>query len=327
MNIVILTAKCGLGTYIPAVYTYKYFCSKGVNTDFLVWEDFYKTNNDEISLLFQKNPRIAEIAYAYKKCDKQKESVSTRNILDRYNDEHTTYICFSGIWYYELLVQSQTKKSVVINVVMDAYHSTLWIPQIEDKRTNKITIYALGDYIYTLCDDVNITNYQKRTGILVQGGGWNLIDRNQIQKIRSQTKEKIIVALTNDDSQITEDKILYTKGNNCEFPHPVKWDQPLNTIYHPLLDEYSKAKYCIGKPGGMTIIDSIMTCTPLLLTNVTIGQHEHANRLFCKKNNIALELQDLKYEQIETQSEKLYERLVDISASAKNLCSSLLNLI
>ena len=59
MNIVILTAKCGLGTYIPAIYTYKYFCSKGVNTDFLVWEDFYKTNNDEISLLFQKNPRIA----------------------------------------------------------------------------------------------------------------------------------------------------------------------------------------------------------------------------------------------------------------------------
>lgn len=44
---------------------------------------------------------------------------------------------------------------------MDAYHSTLWIPQIEDKRTNKITIYALGDYVYTLCDDVNITNYQK----------------------------------------------------------------------------------------------------------------------------------------------------------------------
>lgn len=54
MNIVILTAKCGLGTYIPAVYTYKYFCSKGVNTDFLVWEDFYKTNNVKYLYYFKK---------------------------------------------------------------------------------------------------------------------------------------------------------------------------------------------------------------------------------------------------------------------------------
>ena len=65
MKIVILTAKCGLGTYIPAVYTYKYMRSHSVDTEMLVWEDFYETNNKERAMLFQKNPRIAEISYAY----------------------------------------------------------------------------------------------------------------------------------------------------------------------------------------------------------------------------------------------------------------------
>ena len=59
MKIVILTAKCGLGTYIPAVYTYKYMRSHSVDTEMLVWEDFYETNNKERAMLFQKNPRIA----------------------------------------------------------------------------------------------------------------------------------------------------------------------------------------------------------------------------------------------------------------------------
>lgn len=46
MKIVILTAKCGLGTYIPAVYTYKYMRSHSVDTEMLVWEDFYVQNLD-----------------------------------------------------------------------------------------------------------------------------------------------------------------------------------------------------------------------------------------------------------------------------------------
>lgn len=92
---------------------------------------------------------------------------------------------------------------------MDAYHSTLWAPQIEDEATNTTTLYALGENIYTLNNEIKITDYKERRGILVQGGSWNLIDRNQIRTLQTQTKEKLIVALTNDDPQITGNKILY----------------------------------------------------------------------------------------------------------------------
>lgn len=328
MKIVILTAKCGLGTYIPAVYTYKYMRSHSVDTEMLVWEDFYETNNKERAMLFQKNPRIAEISYAYDNNKQPTFSTTTKSILNRYLDkEHVTYICFSGIWHYELLTQVKVKKSVIINVVMDAYHSTLWDPQIEDEATNTTTLYALGENIYTLNNEIKITDYKERRGILVQGGGWNLIDRNQIRTLQTQTKENLIVALTNDDPQITGNKILYNQGESCNFPYPINRDYVPDTNYHPLLDEYRKARCCVGKPGGMTIIDSIMTCTPLLLTDVTIGQHEQANRFFCKKNGLAIELQNLNYNQIVTQLERLHERLIDISASAKNLCLTLLNLI
>ena len=278
--------------------------SHSVDTEMLVWEDFYETNNKERAMLFQKNPRIAEISYAYDNNKQPTFSTTTKSILNRYLDkEHVTYICFSGIWHYELLTQVKVKKSVIINVVMDAYHSTLWAPEIK------------------------ITDYKERRGILVQGGGWNLIDRNQIRTLQTQTKEKLIVALTNDDPQITGNKILYSQGESCNFPYPINRDYVPDTNYHPLLDEYRKARCCVGKPGGMTIIDSIMTCTPLLLTDVTIGQHEQANRFFCKKNGLAIELQNLNYNQIVTQLERLHERLIDISASAKNLCLTLLNLI
>lgn len=327
MKIVILTAKCGLGTYIPAVYAYKYLRSQRVNTEMLVWEDFYETNNKARAMLFQKNPRIAEIAYAYDNIKPHPFSATTKSILNQYLDECVTYICFSGIWYNELLSQVKIKKNATINVVMDVHHSTLWAPMIENKSTNTTTLYALGECIYTLNDDIQITDYKERSGILVQGGGWNLIDRNQIRTLQTQTNEELVVALTNDDPQIAGRKILYHQGDDCNFPYPINREYELNSNYHPLLDEYRKVKCCVGKPGGMTIMDSIMTCTPLLLTNVTIGQHEQANRLFCKRHNLAIELQNLNYNQIELQFEKLYERLGEVSASAKNLCFTLLNII
>lgn len=293
----------------------------------LIWEDFYETNNKQRAMLFQKNPRIAEVAYAYDNIKQTTFSATTKNILNQYLDEHVTYICFSGIWYYELLSQIKIKKSVIINVVMDAHHSTLWSPQIENKATNTTTLYALGECIYTLNNDIQITDYNERSGILVQGGGWNLIDHNQIRSLQAQVNEELLVALTNDDPQILGSKILYNQGEGYNFPYPINRDYNIDSSYHPLLDEYRKVKCCVGKPGGMTIVDSIMTCTPLLLTNVTIGQHELANREFCKKHNLAIELQNLNYNQIEVQLEKLHERLVEVSTSAKNLCFNLLNLI
>ena len=44
---------------------------------------------------------------------------------------------------------------------MDAYHSTLWAPQIEDEATNTTTLYALGENIYTLNNEIKLLIIRK----------------------------------------------------------------------------------------------------------------------------------------------------------------------
>ena len=60
-----------------------------------------------------------------------------------------------------------------------------------------------------------------------------MIDRNQIRTLQTQTKENLIVALTNDDPQITGNKILYNQGESCNFPYPINRDYVPDTNYHP----------------------------------------------------------------------------------------------
>lgn len=330
MQVIVLTALRGLGTYIPAVYLYKYLIERGIDVRLLVWEDYYRDSSDKMLSLYQTNPRIAEFAYALDAMNREdlKPEGETR-VLRTIASNMQTYICFSGIWHRELLAQQKRQVSPIFNVIMDVAPSQLWLNQLSTPQTNSHTIYSLGKTLYLPGEMPQPSEYADREGFLIQGGGWNLIDYMSINKYPFLKEESVTTASTSPITEIPTDRhLLYEVSSIGEFPDLIGNKSRYNLKYHSLLDEYNKVRGCISKPGGMTIVDAITTCTPLLLTQTTIGQHELANREFCLKLGIAYEICSLKTKsKLNTQLKDLRAKLEEYRAYSSNLCSHIYNLL
>lgn len=330
MQVIILTALRGLGTYIPAVYLYKYLKLKGVNTELLIWEDYYNDTSDKMISLYQTNPRIAEFAYALGAMNEEQFKLEGETgALETIAPGIKTYICFSGIWHKELLAQQKRQANPIFNVVMDVVPSQLWKNQLSTSQTNSHTIFTLGETLYLPGEIPSPSEYKNREGFLLQGGGWNLIDYMEINKYPFLKEGGITMASTNPITETCTDRhLLYKISSIGEFPNLADKEINHNQSYHSLLDEYNKVRGCISKPGGMTIVDAITTCTPLLFTQTTIGQHELANREFCLKLGIAYEICSLKTKsRLKNQLTDLRAKLEDYRACSSNLCSHIYNLL
>ena len=302
MSIVILTSKVGYGTYIPAIYAYKSIKS----TSLYCIEDLLSPNavnefNKKIELATQ-NPRFAEISsYLPDKLFDGARIVRYNNLLTKWKAMGVKkFICFSGKWnwllnqYYHLCQNFQ-----VVGIVMDCQPSSIWNAMISEAMYSLTIRKVFGENVLLLAS-FEAKHYQQRDNIAVcHGGGWSLLKQDDTLLLRGLGFDKIRVLLSKDNLMEMQgvELIRFFCDFKGDFPCIVNEDSNTN-ILHPSLKLIRDAQLVLSKPGGMALMDCIMSETPMVLDSITIGLHEEANRKWALANGIAIELKDLTNENI-----------------------------
>jgi len=302
-SIKILTSAIGFGGYIPAVIVGKQLSSRGIRTSVYVIEKFLSEEKKEVfresRVEFRNNNRIAYLASQLPIDYNAKFEIGAmEKLFDQWKHEGaSTFLCFSGLWLDVMAAyQDRFGKIDVYCCRMDATESSTW----KDRRTEMIreTFFFFDvkktkiNYLLTLPSLVTKPFSSRENSVVIHGGGWGL--GNYIHKSNAITSTSFTKKLF-----IFEKSEFLPDNNNTSFYlNNPNWDPiaedsgfpPLGQMishdvinyiesdeYHAALQVINDSKAIISKPGGMSLLDSIITETPLVYLE-TAGINEEGNK-------------------------------------------------
>ena len=303
-SLVILSSMMGYGVYLPARIVNRQLSAAGIPSALYLIENLFTAEKKKTFLAsrkaFGKNYRLAQLAAKvpvdYHSCIDQEAAHLLYEIWDQ--NGVTGFLCFSGLWLEVL--EGYVPASGIKNIRccrIDAGESPTWANRD----------YTKVDHLYYFSDLHNRTiNYKlsipslqpvsypdRHKAVVVHGGGWGLGDYVQKTKALEQAgyARKIIL---NDPSGFRPDE-----NNTSFFVADPDWDPlvnagaeqvfpPLGTIedgqilytyypeHHTALKLVNESKAVISKPGGMTLVDAIITETPFIYLE-PMGANEAGN--------------------------------------------------
>jgi len=308
----ILTSLFGFGVYFPARIVANSLENAGLDSEILLIEHFFtdekrKTYEDS-QTAFRRNYRIAKLA--------SKLSIDSSNMLDlekvetlfkKWEEENVSeFLCFSGLWLELLSLYVKINPQIRIKLCrLDAGDAVTW------RVNDAITIQKSYSFLDLKVEKINyklsiptlnaIPYHERAASFVIHGGGWGLGEFLEITKQLPQKSIKRVLIkdfsnyVPNTDTRyymndpawdpihnsshlshfpelgeiISEDNILYTH----------------NKEYHSVLDLIVDSKAIISKPGGMTLVDSISTGTPLIYLD-PMGENEKGNQVLIERLKI-----------------------------------------
>ncbi|WP_420574459.1 hypothetical protein [Kordia sp.] len=309
----ILTSLFGFGVYFPARIVANGLKIAEFDSEVLLIEHLFtdekKKTFEASKIAFQKNYRLAKLA--------TKLSIDTSEMFDLEKVETlfkqwkeaqvSEFLCFSGLWLNILSLYAEHNPKISIKLCrLDAGDAVTW------RTNNKVSIqktYSFLDlkrgYInYKLSiPSLNYISYENReTSVLIHGGGWALgdfLDTTE-QLPKNFTKKIMVKDISNELSQKKATQYymndptwdpIRNKTHLTHFPglrkihskNDVSYTH--NSDYHMVLDLIMNSKAIISKPGGMTIVDAIITGTPLIYLE-PMGENEEGNQILIERLHI-----------------------------------------
>ncbi len=300
----ILSSLIGYGLYLPAQIICRRLQGAGIPSELYLVERLFteekKKTFQASRHAFGKNFRLAQLAARvpvdYHSSISQTEAEGIYEIWRANNV--TEFLCFSGLWL-ELLngyVPPSGNKRIRCCRI-DAGEAQTWanLKNVPIDHTYYFSDLPRKQINYTL----SITGLQpvsyeaRRREVVVHGGGWGL--GNYVQKTEALKQagyfRKIILNPVADLRQEQEDQAAF-------FISDPEWDPlvnaadagfpPLGAVghegieysyckeHHPALSLVNESKAVISKPGGMTLIDAIITETPFIYLEA-MGTNEEGN--------------------------------------------------
>lgn len=306
MPTAILTSKVGYGTYIPAVYAYKYLNSA---VKFYCIEDYFSlaeraTFQKKVALV-QNTPRIAEI------CSYLPDNIYNDCILTHAEQVISewcrlgidNFLCFSGKWGWMLNNYYNTNAKFFVKcIIMDYKPSVIWEELKHNAKYNFSLTNVFNNNSVTLLSNFSAIPYNKRINtVSIHGGGWALMSENNISSLNQ-------LGFSSLSFLVPHEKEIKFKSHgihkfycdfNGDFPYELSQENLCSSSIHPSLKLIASTRCLITKPGGMGIMDAIMSETPILFDSITIGIHEQGNREWAINKGIAVNLNELTKENID----------------------------
>lgn len=288
-KVLVLGSSIALGVYVPAVWFCNNVKSIGIQCEMTYLESLYTNEKKDLvrknKYKFHKNFKIAKIAHTID--NKVESSVDTslreKFILKCIKNEYDVIVCFSGFWVFimeELIQRAPIYKDRIKCVHMDVVKSNSW-KNVNTSYLDNIWLFNFDNnkIMYKLSSLVPKPVESRNGRIVVHGGGWGMGNYScMIQQINHMGYRADIICYYEDEYN-EEDTV------NRYFLLDPNWQPAGNEIQFPPLLVRKSNQWCrindnlevsdvsliiqdavavMSKPGGGTLADSMMTCTPII---------------------------------------------------------------
>jgi hypothetical protein len=308
MNMILLAASSGLGTYTPAVQLYHYLASEGHAVSLEVLERvFLDEKLDQIVRArhrFQQDFRFALTARKVLNLHSPADDVcpdKSAILMREWREVGEKYfVVFSGFWlpllkqYRELMSSEIAVDCVQMEVVV----SPSWCAHLADYpySTRQIWFYSESQrkIAQTLLPKEAVACQRERR-LVLHGGGWQIGNYGDSMEALVDAGYSLLVGWPEGRPCWPHSKVLYFRvdprwetwmAEEGEYP-PVEVSEngrflPLDTSgFHWLLQQIAGSSGIVSKPGGATLLDSLTTATPLIHASA-YGETEARNAsLWC----------------------------------------------
>lgn len=344
--VTILSSRLGYGQYIPSLLLRNRLLQAGIPTDLVFAEEYYTVKKKKIfhqtKAAFAGNPRLAKVA---SKVASRQEGLFAGTLTDGLVRQwqaqaRRLFVCFSGYWF-PLLQEYAGSRSIAVDcVVLDAQPSVVW-QQLLAERRFQVTPWKLFDA------DAHAINFTitpptfrpvpfgaRPQRVVYHGGGWGIF------ALQDLFAEPALAGLdnhclVNDPRDATVPGVHYYL-NACSEEEPLRFPslqtvepggrtRPVfNENYHVALDLIANAQAVVSKPGGMTLVDSLVTATPVVFLN-DIGAHEAGNQSLWTTLGLGIEWSRWQATGFSTELFfEMHRKLLDAGSGKADLASALM---
>lgn len=347
----ILSSIIGYGIYFPALIIYEQLKALNYNVNIYIIERYFDEQAtaefERTKKAFQKDVRLVQIASRIPvKYTKKLSRSKTEPLFQEWSDAHTThFLCFSGLWLDTLQSYKEQHPTCSIDICrVDSAVSATWeaLMRHENLIANDLSFFNARtkkiNYILNI-PEVKPLPYSKRTNnVAIHGGGWDLGD---FAKMTDQfTNDYHVNLIVNKIQDITDENItLYANQLNWNplydngFPPFGSIDKTSKLITknyqkHPgILTVLAQSKAIVSKPGGMTLMDSLVTETPLLFLT-SVGKNEHSNQQLWETLQLGISLKVwLQSDQKERLLQEMQRKLLEIKTKTPCFITRYTNVI
>ncbi len=347
----IISSIIGYGVYFPALIIYEQLKALNYNVNIYIIERYFDekatSEFERTKTAFKKDVRLVQIAsrIPVKYTKKLSDEKTTALFKEWANNNTTHFLCFSGLWLETLQAYKQQHPMCVIDSCrVDSAVSSTWEALLRHDQLirNDVSFFNAEankiNYVLNI-PEVKPLPYSERTkNVTIHGGGWDLGD---FASTTNQFTENYHVNLIVNDIQESSDKniTLYANQPNWNplytdgFPPFGRIDSDLKlttTTYqkHPgILTVLAKSNAIVSKPGGMTLMDSLIAETPLIFLK-SVGKNENSNKKLWETLQLGVSIEAWQQsDQKDTILHKMQERIIAIKKETPCFLTTYTNLL
>lgn len=307
--ITILTSSMGLGTYVPALFLSEYFKIKEIQCKVQLIESYLK--DDKVLKFLQnkeqyhKNFKVAKLGHrlAEKQLNGLLDDEEKNHIFEEWDaNKCDGFIVMSGNWMDTILKYNQMMSKEICSVYavhMDVGSTPSWcrfmnIPSVYNIETyQENSLEYIFEYPNVFYKNDEMFRDPMESYVYIHGGGWGMGTYQKryeefYQNIPYRIRTTIHHADEADFSRGWEYYLLDASWMpwilNGEDPYPpigrVLENEIVNIPNHHhkgIYALYQKSCAIISKAGGSTLMDSLITVTPMVFIE-PIAKHELRNQ-------------------------------------------------
>lgn len=306
-SIKILTSAIGYGTYFPALLVKKKLESLGFEAELFIFERLYSPEKKKLfyesAEAFATNFKLAQLANKVPVDYQASTNIAEiQTLYDRWSEDASIhFLCFSGLWFKILKNFASATTTIKISCCrMDAGNAHTWINHANLEIDEVYYMFDVAsrsvNYRFEIPSFFCLPYNERKNDVVIHGGGWGLGDFiKSTSGLVLKGYHRNIIIRNNDDYNSKEIDatffmndphwdILFNDNHGESFPSFGKIiegeiiDYVDNDKYHPILDLVNTSKAIISKPGGMTLADSLISCTPLFYLE-PLGENEIGNSI------------------------------------------------
>lgn len=299
----LLGSRVALGVYVPAVLLLRRLREEGHQVDFLYLEELYVGKDDSIEknkLQFHKNFKLARAGHVLpnrnvSSVDAEKKKTFFNKCIEK---DYDSIVVFSGFWLSILkkfVEQCPFYTNRIKAIHMDATYSNSWKYSERSFVKEEWLFNIETKEIRNLINHASLIESEDRNDrIVVHGGGWGMGEYASKIQALNDLGYKLDIILYYED-ELDEENTLndYYLLDPKWKPNKEKIDFPRLMIYSqgkwveyapddgalgsPILSLIRKAKAVLSKPGGGTLLDSMISGTPIIFSE-ELASYEKTNK-------------------------------------------------
>jgi len=308
----ILCSGFGLGFYIPGVILQNRLNKYPIDVEIDVFETYLlKEKRDHVNTTKKAYHENFSMALLVQRIpmdiQKSMDFESIEILLEKWKGENRRdFIALSGHWVYILKAyrEKMAPQAITIELLhVDSDYSPSWKSLLKFMPDYHIDcdeswLFKKDEdsvpYCFSVSDYANIDYMDREERFVIHGGGWGMGDyQKKINALEKNSIKLNVVAYEfNEIKEGVSDRRYFMndpswnawekdEASNYTFPpfSEIMNDSPEFVSpceFHGLYGVIRKSKGIISKPGAGTLIDSLSSCTPVILLS-SFGEHEKKN--------------------------------------------------